>query len=52
MADGSVTFITENIDVGNTSFDFTTIVGELSPYGVFGALGTRSSSENVTPGTF
>ncbi len=45
--DGSVSFISQSIDTGDLSiradvFDFT---GSLSPYGVWGALGSKSGGE-------
>jgi prepilin-type N-terminal cleavage/methylation domain-containing protein/prepilin-type processing-associated H-X9-DG protein len=48
MGDGSVRFISENIDAGNQS----TILpsnnsSSVSPYGVWGALGTRAGGEVV-----
>ncbi|QDU35838.1 Type II secretion system protein G precursor [Maioricimonas rarisocia] len=46
MGDGSVQFISENIDTGNLSVDAAT-VGGVSPYGVWGALGTKAGGEVV-----
>lgn len=43
LTDGSVRFISENIDTGNLGV--ATTVGAASPYGVWGALGTRSGGE-------
>ncbi|MCC9644528.1 DUF1559 domain-containing protein [Rhodopirellula sp. JC740] len=51
MADGAVKFVTDSIDTGNTeSAQVGTVGGTLppgseSPFGVWGALGTRSSKE-------
>ncbi|QDU77966.1 hypothetical protein Pan97_50450 [Bremerella volcania] len=47
LGDGSVRFISETIDTGNqgASFNFTT--GQ-SPYGIWGALGSRNGGEPVT----
>lgn len=45
LADGSVRFVSENIDSGNTGVP--TFRGASSPYGVWGALGTRSGREVV-----
>jgi prepilin-type N-terminal cleavage/methylation domain-containing protein/prepilin-type processing-associated H-X9-DG protein len=45
MADGSVRFISENIDTGNLGVG--TSGGAKSPYGVWGALGTRAGGETV-----
>jgi prepilin-type N-terminal cleavage/methylation domain-containing protein/prepilin-type processing-associated H-X9-DG protein len=44
MGDGSVRFISENIDTGNLSVDATNPTGQ-SPYGVWGALGTKAAGE-------
>ncbi len=43
LCDGSVRFISNSIDTGNTSLPEVT--GGLSPYGVWGALGTRGGGE-------
>lgn len=49
MADGSVRFISENIDAGNqASPPPPAIVIGPSPYGVWGALGTRNAGEVVS----
>jgi len=46
FCDGSVRFITANIDSGNLSMVApATTGGGLSPYGVWGALGTKGGSE-------
>ena len=50
LGDGAVRFISENLDGGNRSSPDansagTTAVGGRSPYGVWGALGTRASGE-------
>ncbi len=55
MGDGAVKFITDSIEAGNSSspvpwfFNATTtnLVGNRSPYGLWGALGTRGMKENV-----
>ncbi|MCA8997198.1 MAG: DUF1559 domain-containing protein [Planctomycetaceae bacterium] len=48
MGDGAVKFISENIDSGDkTASDPGTASGRKSPYGVWGALGTRASNETV-----
>lgn len=44
MGDGAVRFISENIDTGNLGIDATTITGQ-SPYGVWGALGSKAGGE-------
>lgn len=48
LADGSVRFISENIDTGDLSQN-TPAAGDSgeSPYGVWGALGSKSGSEVV-----
>ncbi len=49
MADGSVHFINQSIDVGNQSIDDIDNPGSRpSPYGVWGALGSRAGSESVS----
>ena len=54
MGDGAVKFITDSIDTGNGNSpavfpDATGIpVGSASPYGLFGALGTRASKEVIS----
>lgn len=45
LADGSVRFISENIDTGNLGV--ATTIGSRSPYGVWGALGTKSGGETI-----
>jgi type II secretory pathway pseudopilin PulG len=47
-ADGSVSFINENIDVGKGDTAAQT-ADTASPFGVWGALGTRSGGESETP---
>ena len=48
MADGSVRFVSENIDAGNTSIVAPAPQGSgPSPYGVWGALGTRAGGEII-----
>lgn len=60
MADGAVKFITNSIDSGNSAGPMVAVdatgatfagcfaPGSISPYGVWGALGTRASREVVT----
>ncbi|OYV87655.1 MAG: hypothetical protein B7Z73_09805 [Planctomycetia bacterium 21-64-5] len=51
MADGSVRFVNENIDTGNLSF--TEVSSGPSPYGVWGAMGSKDGGEgtgNLAPG--
>ena len=45
MADGAVRFISDNIDTGNLGVANT--FGGRSPYGVWGAIGTRVGGETV-----
>lgn len=46
FADGAVRFITDSIDSGDSTFPATLIeAGEESPYGVWGAIGTRGNRE-------
>jgi prepilin-type N-terminal cleavage/methylation domain-containing protein/prepilin-type processing-associated H-X9-DG protein len=48
LADGSVRFITETIDVGNQAVDDVATPGNRpSPYGVWGALGSKGGGEPV-----
>ncbi|TWT84391.1 hypothetical protein CA13_58690 [Planctomycetes bacterium CA13] len=51
MADGSVQFITDSIEAGNREADSISSnynnVGQKSPYGLWGALGTKASKEQV-----
>jgi hypothetical protein len=50
MNDGAVRFVTENIESGNPNAvsvtDASGNAGSESPYGLWGALGTRNGSEN------
>lgn len=49
MADGSVRFISETIDTGNASADDVPFPGgRPSPWGVWGALGSRAGGESVS----
>ena len=46
MADGSVHFVSQSIDTGNQSVDdIQDPAGRPSPWGVWGALGSRSAGE-------
>lgn len=46
MADGSVTFMSETIDTGNLGLP--PVSGGRSPYGIWGALGSKSGGEVVS----
>ncbi|EMI22157.1 secreted protein containing DUF1559 [Rhodopirellula maiorica SM1] len=56
MGDGAVKFITDSIEAGNAnaaipywfSSSENNLVGDASPYGLWGALGTRASREIIT----
>jgi len=49
LADGSVRFVSDNIDTGNLTVPaLASTAGGLSPYGVWGALGTKSGGEVVS----
>lgn len=49
MADGTVRFVSDNIDTGNLSAASPAQNGSgLSPYGVWGALGSKSGNETVS----
>ncbi len=51
MGDGAVRFVTDSIDAGNsnaTAVNPWTAQGVESPYGVWGAMGTKASSEIVS----
>ncbi len=50
MGDGAVKFITDSIDAGNQNapaVDHDTNTGKKSPYGVWGALGSRAAKETI-----
>jgi prepilin-type N-terminal cleavage/methylation domain-containing protein/prepilin-type processing-associated H-X9-DG protein len=47
FADGSVTFISENIDAGNPAASWPANPTSPSPYGVWGQLGTMNGGESV-----
>lgn len=49
MADGSARFFSDTIDTGNLAAAAPTASGTRSPYGVWGALGSRAGEEPVTP---
>ncbi|MCH5372785.1 MAG: DUF1559 domain-containing protein, partial [Planctomycetes bacterium] len=48
LADGTVRFINENIDTGNQAVDDVPDPTWESPWGVWGALGSKSGRESVT----
>jgi hypothetical protein len=45
MLDGAVKFVDETIDTGSKTSDREFVTSGASPYGVWGALGTRASGE-------
>ena len=45
-ADGSVSFISETIDTGNLSA--ASVTSGISPYGTWGALGSKNGGEVVS----
>jgi prepilin-type N-terminal cleavage/methylation domain-containing protein len=47
LADGAVRFISENIDAGNQSVSAGDTIKGHSPFGVWGALGTKAGKESV-----
>ena len=47
MGDGSVRFVTEQIDTGTQSTVADRVTGA-SPYGVWGAMGTRFGGESLS----
>jgi prepilin-type processing-associated H-X9-DG protein len=47
MADGSVRFLSDNIDTGNLAAPAPTALMDSSPYGVWGALGSRMGGESI-----
>jgi prepilin-type processing-associated H-X9-DG protein len=47
FGDGSVRFFADSVDSGNLAVVAPTITGLESPYGVWGALGTKSASDNA-----
>ena len=52
MGDGAVVFITDSIEAGDSSAQSIHIdnnPGQKSPYGLWGALGTRASKETIGP---
>jgi prepilin-type N-terminal cleavage/methylation domain-containing protein/prepilin-type processing-associated H-X9-DG protein len=51
MGDGAVKFITDSIEAGNSGAQPTnpwTVQGQASPYGLWGALGTRANKEIIS----
>lgn len=45
MGDGAVKFITDSVDAGNPDAVVSVNSGDMSPFGVWGAAGTRASRE-------
>ena len=52
MADGAVRFVIENIDAGNPTAVASGFPPQQSPYGVWGALGSRDSGESASNAAF
>jgi len=54
MADGGVKFVTDSIEAGNQNViafgQANQQPGQISPYGIWGALGTKNAKETVDPG--
>jgi prepilin-type processing-associated H-X9-DG protein len=51
MADGAIKFLTDSIEAGNGNavpISHMNIPGSVSPYGLWGALGTRASKEVIS----
>jgi prepilin-type N-terminal cleavage/methylation domain-containing protein len=48
MADGAVRFFSDSIDCGSRVAERTTVSDGSSPYGIWGALGSRASGETFT----
>jgi hypothetical protein len=59
MADGAVVFMTDSVEAGdsraqtvwyrNSTLQSSNPPGSKSPYGLWGALGTRASNETIDP---
>jgi prepilin-type processing-associated H-X9-DG protein len=48
MGDGAVVFMTDSVEAGNQDFRIASLpAGEASPYGLWGALGTRANKETI-----
>ncbi len=48
MGDGAVVFITDSVEAGNQRFGPNRVLaGQQSPYGLWGALGTRANKETI-----
>ena len=47
MCDGSVRFISENVDADTDNMGFGNVASGRSPYGTWGALGTRNGGELI-----
>lgn len=47
MTDGAVKFITDSIEAGNVNASAQVLAGVESPFGLWGALGTRGSKEVI-----
>jgi hypothetical protein len=47
MADGATSFINDNIDSGNSSAKIGSAASGQSPYGVWGAIGSKAGGESI-----
>jgi prepilin-type processing-associated H-X9-DG protein len=51
MGDGAVKFVTDSIEAGDSGAQPPNpwnVQGQISPYGLWGALGTRANKETVS----
>jgi hypothetical protein len=48
FGDGAVAFISDSIDTGNLGIVVSSTSSIPSPYGVWGALGTKAGGENAS----
>jgi hypothetical protein len=47
MADGGTRFVNDNIDAGNSSANIGSTSKNQSPYGVWGAMGSKAGGEAI-----
>jgi prepilin-type processing-associated H-X9-DG protein len=48
MCDASVRFVADSIDTGNPNANYPNIGSQESPYGVWGAMGSRAGGESIS----